>query len=234
MTVKRLLDIVVGSFLLVLVLPICLPVMAVLAVTGEREIFYAQRRIGLGGRRFSLLKFATMLKNSPNMGTGTVTVAGDPRVLPVGRFLRKTKINELPQIWNVLRGDMTLVGPRPLAQQDFDCYPPEAQEKVVQARPGLTGLGSVVFRDEEAWLARSELPPLEAYRKEIAPYKGRLECWYVDHRSLWLDFKLLLLTVIVVLLPESRWYRKWLADLPEPPSGGLSLDRCPSGANHPE
>lgn len=220
MPLSRLFDVVVAAVLLVLVLPLSLPIMAVLAVTGEGEVFYAQKRIGLGGRRFMLLKFATMLKDSPNLGTGTVTVAGDPRVLPVGRLLRKTKLNELPQLWNVLRGDMGLVGPRPLAEQDFAYYPPEVQEKIVRVRPGLTGIGSVVFRDEEALLAKSELPPIEAYRHEVAPYKGRLECWYVDHRSPWLDVKLLVLTVIAVLSPGNRSFERWLPDLPRatPPS----------------
>lgn len=213
MSAKRLLDIVVASILLVLVLPACLPIIAVLAVTGEREIFYAQIRVGAVGRRFKLLKFATMLKDSPNIGTGTVTVKGDPRVLPVGRVLRKTKLNELPQIWNVLRGDMSLVGPRPLAEQDFAYYLPEVQTKIVQVKPGLTGLGSVVFRDEEAVLANSDLPPIEAYRQEVAPYKGRLESWYVDHRTIWLDLKLLILTAIVVLLPRGRWSTRWLPEV---------------------
>lgn len=218
MKLKRMLDFVIAGLMLLLVLPICLPIMVVLAVTGEGEVFYAQARVGLGGRRFSLLKFATMLKDSPNMGTGTVTVAGDPRVLPVGRFLRRTKLNELPQIWNVLRGDMTLVGPRPLAEPDFAFYSPEVQRKVVQVRPGITGLGSVVFRDEELLLAKSDLPPVEAYRRELAPYKGRLECWYVDHHNLWLDLKLLVLTALVVLIPGIRWHETWLPDLPQPPN----------------
>lgn len=214
MTVKRLLDIVIAGVMMTLALPVCLPVVAVLAVTGEREIFYRQTRIGMGRRPFGLLKFATMLKDSPNMGTGTVTVQGDPRVLPVGRILRRTKLNELPQVWNVLRGDMSLVGPRPLAAQDFSCYPPEVQSKITRVRPGLTGIGSVVFRDEEAVLARSRLPPVEAYRIEVAPRKGQLECWYVDHRTLWLDLKLLVLTPLVILFPGSRLYERWLPGLP--------------------
>lgn len=218
MSAKRLLDIVVASVMLVLALPICLPIVAVLAVTGEREIFYAQTRIGAGGRRFKLLKFATMLKDSPNMGTGTVTVQGDPRVLPVGRVLRKTKLNELPQIWNVLRGDMSLVGPRPLAEQDFAYYPPDVQDKIVQVRPGLTGLGSVVFRDEETLLAESDLPPIEAYRQEIAPHKGQLECWYVYHRSMKLDLQLLILTALVLIYPDSRCPSRWLPHLTQRPS----------------
>lgn len=212
MSAKRLLDVVVAGTLLILLLPLCLPIVAILAITGEREVFYAQTRVGLGGRRFKLLKFATMLKDSPNLGTGTVTVRGDPRVLPVGRILRKSKLNELPQIWNVLRGDMSLVGPRPLAEQDFAYYSPEVRRQIVRARPGLTGLGSVVFRDEESLLAKSALPPIEAYRTEVAPYKGRLECWYVENRTLLLDLKLLVLTAVVVVLPSSTWPTKWLPD----------------------
>jgi len=213
MSAKRLLDIVVAGALLILVLPLCLPIVVILAMTGEREVFYAQTRVGLGGRRFKLLKFATMLKDSPNLGTGTVTVRGDPRVLPVGRVLRKSKLNELPQLLNVLRGDMSLVGPRPLAEQDFAYYPPEVRSQIVRARPGLTGLGSVVFRDEESLLAKSDLPPIEAYRTEVAPYKGRLECWYVENRTLLLDLKLLVLTAVVVVLPTSAWPIKCLPDL---------------------
>lgn len=211
---KRALDIAIAGLMLLCALPICLPIVLILSVTGEREIFYAQKRVGLGGQRFRLLKFVTMLKNSPNMGTGTVTVAGDPRVLPVGRVLRKTKLNELPQILNVLRGDMSLVGPRPLADQDFAYYSDDVQQKVVQVRPGLTGVGSVMFRDEESVLAASDLPPIEAYRTEVAPYKGELECWYVENRTLWLDLKLLMFTAVIVLLPGSRMHERWIRDLP--------------------
>lgn len=210
---KRLLDITVAAGMLLVALPVCVPIALLLAVTGEHEIFYSQTRIGKGGRRFKLLKFATMLKESPNLGTGTVTVQNDPRVLPVGRILRKAKLNELPQVWNVLRGDMSLVGPRPLTARDFACYPPEVQSRVLRVRPGLTGVGSVVFRDEEAVLAKIDLPPLEAYRQEIAPRKGRLECWYVDHRSLWLDLKLLLLTAVVVVRPGSGLPARWLPEV---------------------
>lgn len=211
---KRVLDVAGGSILLLVALPVSLPVMAILALTGEREVFYAQIRVGQGGRRFLLLKFVTMVKNSQNMGTGTVTVTGDPRVLPFGRLLRKTKLNELPQILNVLLGDLSLVGPRPLTEREFSYYSPEAQKKISQVRPGLTGIGSVVFRNEEAILAKSNLPPLEAYRREIAPYKGTLECWYIDHQSLWLDLKLLVLTAVVVLIPSSQLHEAWLPGIP--------------------
>ena len=126
----------------------------------------------------------------------------------MGRFLRKTKLNELPQLLNVLRGDMSLVGPRPLTAETFACYSPEVQRRVVEARPGVTGIGSIVFRDEERIVAESELSAIDCYRQEIAPYKGRLELWYIDNRSLWLDLKLILLTAVAVLAPRSRLHER--------------------------
>jgi lipopolysaccharide/colanic/teichoic acid biosynthesis glycosyltransferase len=218
---KRLLDFVGAGILLLLALPLCLVLIPILALTGEGEIFYSQTRIGLGRRRFSLLKFATMKKQSEK--AGTITVPGDPRVLPLGRFLRKTKLNELPQVWNVLRGDMSLVGPRPLAEQEFAFYSPEVRARVVQVRPGLTGVGSVVFRDEEALLSRSDLPPSEVYRRYIAPRKGQLECWYLDNRSLPLDLMLVVLTAIAVISPGKRRFERWL------PGPGPSFE--PDGQN---
>lgn len=211
MNMKRLLDITAAGLLTLLVLPIGLLIALVLACTGEREIFYAQTRIGRDGRRFQLLKFVTMLKNSPNMGTGTLTLPNDPRVLPVGRVLRKTKLNELPQLLNVLKGDMSLVGPRPLAPQDFDCYSPEVRREIVKVRPGLTGVGSIVFRDEERVIAESDAPPLDCYRQEIAPRKGKLELWYIENQSLALDLKLLLLTAVAVVSPGTRLHSGMLA-----------------------
>ena len=230
---KRLLDLAVAVPLLLLLLPLGAVIALVLVFTGEGEVFYAQSRLGRHGRTFRLLKFATMLKNSSKMGTGTLTVPNDPRVLPVGRLLRATKLNELPQLWNVVKGDMSLVGPRPLAQQDFDCYSPAVQREVSSVRPGLTGIGSVVFRDEEGVLAASELPPLDCYRLEIAPRKGRLECWYVRNRSLVLDLRILALTAVAVLAPASRLHerlaRRALAETAEtaPPAAGEARDRGP-------
>ena len=106
-------------------------------------MFFLQSRIGKGGKSFNLYKFATMLKASPNMGTGTVTVKNDPRILPMGHFLRKTKINELPQLLNILSGDMSVVGPRPQTQRCFDAFLPASQKAIIQVRPGLSGIGSL-------------------------------------------------------------------------------------------
>jgi len=214
---KRTIDVLFASISLLLFLPVGLAIAAILRMTGEGEVFYRQERIGKGRRIFGLLKFATMLKNSPNIGTGTVTVKGDPRVLPLGKFLRKTKINEIPQLWNVLVGDMSLVGPRPLTVQTFNYYPREVQEQISSITPGLTGIGSIVFRDEESILAASSKSPLDCYREDISPYKGALELWYLKRQDPCLDLKLLLLTLVVVLRPGTRAIARWLPDLPQRP-----------------
>jgi len=218
---KRMLDILLAAAALILFLPLGLAIMLVLRLTGEGEVFYVQPRIGRGGRTFGLIKFATMLKNSPQLGTGTITVRNDPRVLPVGRFLRKTKLNEVPQLINVLKGDMSLVGPRPLMPPTFAYYSPAVQAAIAQVRPGLTGIGSIVFRDEESVLAHSGKPAAECYREHIAPHKGELEQWYIRHQSLRLDVKLILLTVVAVLFPRLRWHERALKGLPAPPPGLL-------------
>jgi lipopolysaccharide/colanic/teichoic acid biosynthesis glycosyltransferase len=154
----RLVDMVLSAIFISWVLPLWIIVIPVLRLTGEGEIFYRQARVGKNGKRFNLLKFATMLKNSPNLGTGELTVHNDPRVLPVGRFLRKSKINELPQLLNVLLGDMSLVGPRPQTPRCFAAFPQEAQNRIMQVRPGLSGIGSILFRGEEKILQHAADP----------------------------------------------------------------------------
>lgn len=208
---KRLLDLVAAGLLTAISLPVGLLTALLLRLTGEGEVFYAQPRVGKDGELFPLLKFVTMVKNSANMGTGTVTVPGDARVLPVGRILRKMKLNELPQLLNVLRGDMSLVGPRPLTPETFACYPDEVQRRIVAVQPGVTGIGSIVFRDEERIIAESALSAMDCYRQEIAPYKGRLELWYIANRGLGLDLRLILLTAVAVLAPRSRLHERLLA-----------------------
>ena len=142
-----------------------------------------------------------MVKNSTQIGAGAITITDDPRVLPVGRFLRKTKMNELPQILNILRGDMSVVGPRPLMKKQFGFYDEVAQVKISTLRPGLTGVGSLVFRDEERFFDSSNDPD-QIYRSKISPAKQILEVWYVENVSLSLYFKLIILTVVSVLFPR--------------------------------
>ncbi|MEP6481405.1 MAG: sugar transferase [Rhodoglobus sp.] len=218
LALKRLIDFVVALVaLVILIVPLAI-IMIALRFSGEGEVFYRQKRIGFHNSTFGIWKFATMLKDSPNLGTGSLTVRGDPRVTRVGRVLRATKINELPQLINVLTGEMSFVGPRPQMQVDFDVYPRPVRDTIYNARPGVTGIGSIVFRDEEALLSKPGVEPREFYAREIAPYKGALEMWYLQHRSLLLDFRLLWLTVWVVLRPQSNIVYRSLRDLPDRPA----------------
>jgi len=156
-----------------------------------------------------------MLKDSPNMGTGSITLRNDPRITPMGGFLRKTKINELPQIFNVLLGHMSVVGPRPLVDRTFNAYPDHVQKVVYDSKPGITGIGSIVFRDEEKEISDSEIPPHDYYAQFIAPYKGELEMWYQKNKSFYTDFMLIFLTAWAIIVPESDLAYKVFSDLPE-------------------
>jgi lipopolysaccharide/colanic/teichoic acid biosynthesis glycosyltransferase len=213
---QRLLDIVFSGIALLVLSPLLLPVVLILRLTGEGEVFFRQDRVGLHGNPFGLFKFATMLKNSPNMGTGTVTVKDDPRVLPFGRFLRKTKLNELPQLLNIFMGDMSIIGPRPQTRRCFDAFPPQSQAEIVKVRPGLSGIGSIVFRNEEE-LMHARRVPERFYDEVIMPYKGKLEEWYVAHQGLWTYLACIFVTAWVVLFPNSKLAWKAFPGLPKPP-----------------
>ena len=219
MDLQRFFDIVFSSAALIVLSPLLVPVVIILRLTGEGEVFYVQQRMGKDGKKFGLLKFATMLKDSPNMGTGTITVKDDPRVLPFGKFLRKTKINELPQLINILKGDMSVIGPRPQDMRCFVVFDPKDQENIKKVRPGLSGIGSIIFRDEEEIMGREDIEDKEYfYDHVISPYKGKVESWYVEHQSIGLYFKLIWLTMVVVLFPGYEiHYAKLFEDFPEPP-----------------
>ncbi|NCT75352.1 MAG: sugar transferase [Chitinophagaceae bacterium] len=211
---KRFFDILFSLIALVILSPVLVPIIILLKLTGEHEVFYLQKRIGYKNREFYIWKFATMLKNSPNMGSGDVTTRNDPRVTAVGRFLRISKINELPQLINILKGDMSFVGPRPLVRAGFERYSPELQERVYQVKPGLTGIGSIVFRDEELIITQSSLPPHECYRQVILPYKGAVEMWYQQHYSFYTDFMVLFLTAWYIVFSKSNLVHKVFPSLP--------------------
>ncbi len=218
---KRLFDLFVSGMVLLLLSPILLLVSVILKITGEREAFYLQERIGFQGKIFFITKFVTMVKNSASIGSGDITLRNDPRVLPIGRILRKTKLNEIPQFWDVFVGKLSLVGWRPLMKRGFDDYPASVQTKIVQVKPGLTGIGSLVFRDEEGVIALAQKKGLDVrmcYRDDIMAYKGELECWYIDNFSLWTDFKIVLATAISVLVPNWKGYLGWFPGLPQPTS----------------
>ena len=200
---QRFLDIFFSLIALIVLSPIIFLVMGVLRVTGEGEVFYIQQRVGMKGELFGLVKFATMLKNSPNMGAGQINIRNDPRVLFFGKFLRKTKLNELPQLVNIFIGDMSVVGPRPMVPDTYAYYPKTGREKLNSVRPGLTGIGSIFFRDEESYLTNPQYA-MKFYREHIIPYKCDLEVWFVENNSLYLYLKLILVTAWIVIIPKSR------------------------------
>jgi lipopolysaccharide/colanic/teichoic acid biosynthesis glycosyltransferase len=213
--IKRFFDVLLSIVVLIILTPLLLPIIILLRLTGEGYIFYYQRRIGYQNRNFNIIKFATMLKNSPNIGTGSITLRNDPRLMPMGKFLRMTKINELPQILNVLKGDMSIVGPRPLVDKTFNAYPESIRSNIYDSKPGITGLGSIIFRDEEELLSGSNLPPHEFYERYIAPYKGELEIWYNHNKSFWVDLMIIFLTGWVVLFPKSKLIFNIFQNLPQ-------------------
>ena len=213
--ITRLLDLVFSSLAIICLSPLLILIVLVLRFSGEREVFYVQQRIGRNGKSFGLYKFATMLKNSPKIGSGTITLQNDPRVLPVGRLLRSSKINELPQLLNVLIGDMSLIGPRPLTKEGYMSYSDSGRIKIYSNRPGLSGVGSIIFRNEEKLLSEGQ-NALEVYKEVIAPYKEAAESWYTDHASLTTYLGLIVLTVFVVFSRNSDLIWRYFPDLPKP------------------
>lgn len=196
-------DIAISATVLLLIMPLFLVVMVILKCTGEGEVFYRQKRIGRGGETFQIIKFATMLKDSPAIGTGTITIDGDTRILPIGRLLRATKINELPQLFNVLKGDMALVGPRPHVQRELQGVPDSDLKILLKLTPGVSGIGSIVFRNEEHILHSVE-DPRAYYDCVIAPYKSSLECWAVENMGLRLYVFVLAVTALTVIFPSAN------------------------------
>ncbi len=212
----RFFDLLFSGVSLLLLSPLLLLTIIILRFTGEGEIFFLQERIGKNGKKFKLFKFATMLKNSPNIGTGTVTMKNDSRVLPLGKFLRKTKINELPQLLNILLGSMSVIGPRPLTDQAFGAYSDSTQRVITQVRPGLSGIGSIIFRGEEE-IMHGATGSINFYANVISPYKGTLEEWFVSNKSLYIYFVAIFVTIWTVLIPSTKIVWRVFKQLPEPP-----------------
>lgn len=213
--IKRLLDILFSICFILALSPIFIIIIFLLKFSGEGEIFYLQERIGFKNAKFNIIKFATMLKNSVNIGTGLITLRNDPRVTSVGKFLRISKLNELPQIFNVLFGDMSLVGPRPLVDKTFEPYSNEVKSMIYSVKPGITGIGSIVFRDEEKMLSECQGDPKKYYNEIISPYKGQLEMWYLKNISFKTDFLILFLTGWYILFSNSKLKDKVFTDLPK-------------------
>jgi len=217
---KRLSDFFSSLIALILLSPLLIPIVLGLKLTGEGYIFYLQERVGYKNKLFNIYKFATMLKDSPNMKGGLITTKRDPRITPMGGFLRKSKINELPQLLNILFGDMSVVGPRPVMQKSFDQYPEDVQQVIYNVKPGLTGIGSLIFRDEEELITKvrdNGGDTWEFYKTKIYPYKGQLEKWYQENQSFSVDLKIIFLTAWAVISPDLNSFT-FFKGLPEKPS----------------
>ncbi|MDR3342937.1 MAG: sugar transferase [Treponema sp.] len=213
----RFFDIFFSFIAIVILFPFMIPIMVGLKLTGEHYVFYRQSRIGKGGKEFNILKFATMLKDSPNLPGGVLTQKDDPRILPMGKFLRKTKINELPQLINIFVGEMSIIGPRPQAKRHYDLYSDEVKVAIDSIPPGLSGIASIVFRDEEYLLDRISIDRDFFHDTVIVPYKGELEMWYSRHRNILTNFLLVLITVWILVRPESNIYMVIFKDIPSIP-----------------
>jgi len=217
---KRILDLVIAIFSLFVLSPIFFVTMIILRFTGEREVFYTQKRVGYKQKDFKMWKFATMMKDSEKIGNKDMTLRDDPRVTKAGRILRITKINELPQIFNVVIGNMSIVGPRPLLRVSFEMYKPEYAVKVYNSKPGITGIGPMLLRDEEKIVSEATekgADPREFYKNKIYPYKGEVEMWYQANKSLWTDILIIFLTAWVIIFSESNLPYKVFKTLPERP-----------------
>ncbi len=218
--IKRILDIIIAVVALIILSPVFIITIIVLALTGEHEVFYPQKRVGYKQKEFKMWKFATMVKNSEKIGNKDMTLRNDPRVTEVGRILRKTKINELPQIFNVITGDMSIVGPRPLMRVSFEMYRPEHKDKVYNSKPGITGIGPLLMRDEERIVsdaAEKGYDPRDFYKNHIYPYKGKVEMWYQENKSIKTDLLIILFTAWVIIFPESQLPHKVFKTLPPRP-----------------
>ena len=213
----RPLDIFLSLIAILILSPLLVPIAVLLKFTGEGEVFFKQQRVGMHGEFFNLWKFATMQKNSPNVGSKTITLNSDPRILPVGRFLRKSKINELPQLLNILTGSMSVVGPRPLTEQTFNYYPNDTREIIKKLKPGLSGIMQIVIPDEEG-LMTGKNATSEFYETVLAPYKGELEKWFMFNNNIRNYFLIILITLANIIYPNGGFVWRCFDNLPQPPS----------------
>jgi len=215
--IKRFFDILISAIALIILSPLLIPIMIGLKLTGEGYIWYKQKRVGYKNEEFEIWKFATMLKDSPNMNGGVITTKKDPRITPMGGFLRKSKINELPQLINILIGDMTVVGPRPVMPISFEQYPEDVKKVIYNVKPGLTGIGSIIFRDEEELITQVKDKGEDTwkfYTEKIYPFKGEAEKWYQKNISFFNDLRIILITAYVIIFPKSEILYKTFKNLP--------------------
>lgn len=191
---KRCFDIVCSLIGLLITSPILLVVSVLIATTSPGGVLFRQERIGLGGEPFTIYKFRSMRKDNAGL---KITTDNDNRITPIGKVLRKTKLDELPQLWNVLKGDMSFVGPRPEVREYTELYTPY-QRNIFLVRPGITGLASIKFRNENELLSQSS-DPHRTYIEDIMLQKLALDMAYIPKASVWYDIKLIVQTLITVV-----------------------------------
>jgi lipopolysaccharide/colanic/teichoic acid biosynthesis glycosyltransferase len=199
---KRLLDFCSSAIGLLVLAPVLVLIALVIKILSPGPLFYRQERVGKGGHTFKIMKFRTMQVDADKLGP-SITAGGDPRVTPIGRILRALKLDELPQLWNVLKGDMSLVGPRPEVPLYVKSYT-EEQKKVLTVRPGITDPSTLVYRYEEELLARQANP--ETYYQEVVlPHKLSLNAQYIRSISLKYDLSLLTKTLSSLFFNRPRY-----------------------------
>jgi lipopolysaccharide/colanic/teichoic acid biosynthesis glycosyltransferase len=196
---KRLSDVFFAFVALVVLAPLFLLVAVLIKLDSSGPVFYWGERTGKRGRPFRILKFRTMYEVPSSYDGPRVTGKGDRRVTSLGRWLRESKLNELPQLWNVVKGDMSLVGPRPEDPDIVAMWPDDDRREILSVRPGITSPASIIFRDEESLLSRENV--MQTYFASVLPSKRRLDVLYVRHLSIWLDFDVMIWTLFV-LIPQ--------------------------------
>ena len=196
---KRIFDFTVSLFALILLLPLFILIMAGIMIFDSRPVLFRQARVGVNGYGFLLNKFKTM-RVIRGAASGTFDAGDTSRITKIGAFLRKTKLDELPQLWNVFKGDMSFVGPRPEVRKWVDAYP-ERWAKVLTVKPGITDPASIYYRNEEELLAQAD-DPVACYRDQILPHKLDLYEEYVKSRTFWGDIFLIFKTIMLVFFPK--------------------------------
>lgn len=196
---KRLFDVVASAAGLIVASPVLLPVIFLVWRQDRHSPFYIAPRVGKNDKPFKMVKLRSMVINADKSGVDS-TSANDNRITTVGQFIRRYKLDELTQLWNVFKGDMSLVGPRPNVKRETDLYTP-VERKLLEVKPGITDISSIVFSDEGDIL-KDQADPDIAYNQLIRPGKSMLGLLYIENQSLWLDIKLCFLTVIAVLSRE--------------------------------
>jgi lipopolysaccharide/colanic/teichoic acid biosynthesis glycosyltransferase len=202
---KRLIDILASFFGLLFLSPLLLIFMFLIFMQDKHFPFYVAKRVGKNGAIFKMIKLRSMAIGAEKNGVDSTSV-NDSRITPIGLKVRKYKLDELTQLWNVLKGDMSLVGPRPNVKRDVDLYS-NVEMQILLVRPGITDFSSIIFSDEGEILKDSKDPDL-MYNQLIRPWKSRLCLIYIEHQSIWLDIKLVFYTIVGIF--SKKMVVKWL------------------------